>query len=145
MIDQVRTSKDAEVCKRILAVISIVYRPITINELTALVEIPNDLSDNGEALLEIIAICGSFLTWRKDVIVFVHQSAKEFLLEKARTEVFPEDQEAEHLAIFSRSLQTIFKTLQHNFLDIRLGRISTEEFTHPRSNPLAAVKYACVY
>jgi hypothetical protein len=145
MVDQVRMSEDAEVCKRILAVMLIAYRPISLNELTTLVEIPDDLSDDDEALLEVIAICGSYLTWREDVIVFVHQSAKEFLLEKARVEVFPEDQEAEHLAIFSRSLQTMFKTLQHNILDIKLVGISTEEFTHPRSDPLAAVKYACVY
>ncbi|OKO97611.1 Vegetative incompatibility protein HET-E-1 [Penicillium subrubescens] len=145
MIDQVRTSEDAEACKRILAVMSIAYRPITLAELTALVEIPDGLSDDDEALLEIIAICGSFLTCREDVIVFVHQSAKEFLLEKARIEVFPEGHEAEHLAMFSRSLQTMLKTLRHNILDIKLVGISTEEFTQPRSNPLAAVKYACFY
>ncbi|KAJ5875197.1 uncharacterized protein N7473_012544 [Penicillium subrubescens] len=144
MIDQVRTSEDAEICKRILAVMLIAYRPITLDELTALVEIPDDLSDDDEALLEIIALCGSFLTWREDFIVFIHQSAKEFLLEKARIEVFPEGQEAQHLAIFSRSLQTMFKTLQHNILDLKLG-VSTDGFTHLRSNPLTAVKYSCVY
>lgn len=145
MIDQVRTSEDTELCKRILAVMSIAYRPITLNELTALVELPNDLADDKEALLEIIVICGSFLTWREDVIVFVHQSAREFLLEKGRIEVFPENQEAEHLTVFLRSLQTMLKTLQHNILDIKLVGNSTEGLTHPRSNPLAAVKYACVY
>ncbi|KAJ5419433.1 uncharacterized protein N7487_002983 [Penicillium crustosum] len=145
MIDQVGKSEDAELCKRILAVMSIVYRPITIHELTALVEIPDNLSDDDQALLEIIAICGSFLTRREDVIVFVHQSAKEFLLKKARSEVFPEDQEAEHLIIFSRSLQTMSRKLQHNILNIELVGISTEEFTHPRLNPLAAIKYSCVY
>lgn len=102
MIDQARTSEDAEVCKRILAVMSIVYRPISLDELTALVEIPDDLSDDDEVLLEIIAICGSFLTLREDVIVFLHQSAKEFLLKKARLEEFPGGKKAEHLAIFSR-------------------------------------------
>lgn len=145
MIDQVGKTEDAELCKRILAVMLIAYRPITLDELTALAEIPDDLSDDDEALLEIIALCGSFLTWREDVIVFVHQSAKEFLLERARSEVFSGGQEAKHLEMFSRSLQTMFKTLQHNILDMRLVGIPTEEVLHPRSNPLAAVKYACVY
>lgn len=142
MIDQVRKSEDAELCKRILAVMSIVYRPITLDELTTLVEIPDGLDD--EALLEIIVLCGSFLTLRDDVVVFVHQSAKEFLVEKAHVDVFPEDQEAEHLAIFSRSLQTMSKTLRRNIFDIEFG-ISTKEFTEPSPNPLAAAKYACVY
>ncbi|CAG8325453.1 unnamed protein product, partial [Penicillium salamii] len=61
MIDQVCNSKDAESCKRILAVMSIVYRPIAFDELASLVELPDDLSSDSEALLEIIAICVKFL------------------------------------------------------------------------------------
>ncbi|OQE07888.1 hypothetical protein PENFLA_c154G04290 [Penicillium flavigenum] len=89
MIDQVRNSEDAESCKRILAIMSIVYRPIAFDELVSLVELPDDLSSDSEALSEIIAICGSFLTVREDTIIFVHQSAKEFLLRETRTGVFP--------------------------------------------------------
>jgi hypothetical protein len=51
---------------------SIVYRPIAFNELASLVELPDYLSDDSEALLEIIAICGSFLTVREDTIIFVY-------------------------------------------------------------------------
>jgi hypothetical protein len=80
MIDQIRNTEDADLYKRILAVMSILYRPIALHELASLVELPNDLSDDFEALSEIIAICGSFLTVREETIVFVHQSAKEFLL-----------------------------------------------------------------
>ncbi|OOQ87565.1 hypothetical protein PEBR_15599 [Penicillium brasilianum] len=141
MIDQVLTSEDADLCKRILAVMSIVYWPITLEELAALVEMPDDLLDVYEALLGIVVICGSFPTLREDVLVFVHQSAEEFLLGKARLKLFSGDQKAEHLAISSRSPQIMFKTLQRNILDTKLGGISTEELTHPRSNPLAAVKY----
>ncbi|CAG8325355.1 unnamed protein product [Penicillium salamii] len=72
MIDQVRNSEDAESCKRILAVMSIVYRPVAFDELASLVELPDDLAGDSEALLDIIAICGSFLTVREDTIIFVH-------------------------------------------------------------------------
>ncbi|KAJ5507056.1 hypothetical protein N7527_009199 [Penicillium freii] len=89
MIDQIRNSEDAEFCKRILAVMSIVYRPITFDELASLVELPDNLSGDSKALSEIIAICGSFLTVREDTIIFVHQSAKEFLLRETHTGVFP--------------------------------------------------------
>lgn len=145
MVNQIRTSEDAELCKRILAVMSIVYRPIALDELTALVEIPDDISEDDEALLEIIAICGSFLTLRENVVIFVHQSAKEFLLEKAQLEVFPGDKEAEHLAIFSRSLRILFTTLRRNILDIKFDESSSNKITQPCPNPLAAAKYACVY
>ncbi|KAJ6020469.1 hypothetical protein N7540_005973 [Penicillium herquei] len=91
MINQVRNSEDAEPCKRILAVMSIVYRPIVIDELASLVELPDDLSNDSEALSEIIAICGSFLTMSDDTIIFVHQSAKEFLIRETQNGVFPQE------------------------------------------------------
>jgi hypothetical protein len=118
MIDQVRNSEDAEPCKRILAVMSIVYRPITFDELASLVELPDDLSDDAEGLSEVIAVCGSFLTVREDTVVFVHQSAKEFLLRDTQNGVFPEGIEAEHHTIFSHSLQTMFKTLRRDIFQV---------------------------
>ncbi|KAJ6118775.1 hypothetical protein N7471_013395 [Penicillium samsonianum] len=118
MIDQVRKSEDAESYKRILAVMSIVYRPIAFDELASLVELPDDLSSDSEALSEIIAICGSFLTVREDTIIFVHQSAKEFLLRETQTEVFPRGIEAEHQTILSRSLKAMFKTLQRDIFQL---------------------------
>jgi hypothetical protein len=72
MIDQVRNSEDAEACKRILAVMSILYQPIAFSELASLVDLPNDLSDDPEALSEVIAVYGSFLTMREDTIIFVY-------------------------------------------------------------------------
>lgn len=72
MIDQVRNSEDAEVCKRILAIMSIVYRPIAFGELASLINLPNNLSNDPEALSEVIVVCGSFLTMREDTIIFVY-------------------------------------------------------------------------
>ncbi|CAG8253823.1 unnamed protein product [Penicillium salamii] len=51
---------------------SIVYRSIAFDELASFVELPDDLFSDSEALSEIIAICGSFLTVREDTIIFVH-------------------------------------------------------------------------
>jgi hypothetical protein len=103
-----------------------------------------DFSEDHEALLEVITTC-SFLTVREKFIFFVHRSAKEFLLEKARIDLFPRNKEAEHLAIFSRSLKTMFKTLRHNICGIELVESLTKEFTVTSPNPLAATKYACEY
>jgi hypothetical protein len=91
-----------------------VYRPIALDELASLVELPNSLSNDSEALSEIIAIYGSFLTMREDTIIFVYQSVKEFLLREMQNRGFPRGIEAEHHTIFSRSLQTISKTLRRD-------------------------------
>ncbi|CAG8887462.1 unnamed protein product [Penicillium egyptiacum] len=145
MIDQVRNSEDAESCKRILAVMSIVYRPIVFDELVSLIELPDDLSSDFEALSEIIAICGSFLTVREDTIIFVHQSAKDFLLREVLNEVFPKGKEAGHYAVFSQSLQSMFKTLRRDILDIKFAGYRVQELRQPGLNLLAAAQYACVY
>jgi hypothetical protein len=145
MIDQIRNVEDAALCKRILAVMSIVHRPITLEELTSYVEMPNGISNDYDALSGIIAICGSFLTLREDSIIFVHQSAKEFLLRDSRNEIFPGGQGAEHRVIFSRSLHAMFRTLRRDVCGIKFPGFPVEKITQPAPNPLAALQYACVY
>ncbi len=108
MINQICSSDDAELCKHILAVVSVVYRPITLAELASFVDVPVAAEDS-ESLVEIIELCGSFLTVRNNTISFVHQSAKDFLIEKASGEIFSDGRKATHRTIFSRSLQVISK------------------------------------
>jgi hypothetical protein len=88
MMDQISNSDDAELCKSILAVISVVYRPIKLEELATFVHMPNGVSGDYEALAEIIGLCGSFPTLRERTISFVHQSAKDYLVEHASAEIF---------------------------------------------------------
>jgi hypothetical protein len=57
MMGQIRDSEDAKLCKRILAVVLVVYRPVTLDELESFVDMPT-----GASLTEIIELCGSFLT-----------------------------------------------------------------------------------
>jgi hypothetical protein len=145
MIGQVRESEDAELCKEILAIMSTTFRPITLHELTSYIELPDDHYDDLVALEEIIAICGSFLMVREQTILFVHQSAKEFLLKEALSEILPRGIEAEHDIIFIRSLDVIFKTLQRDIWNIKLPGLHPNDICKPSPNPLAAVEYSCVY
>lgn len=145
MINQVRKSEDAELCKQILAIASTVYRPITLSELTSIIELPDDDYDNHEALSEIIAVCGSFLTLREDTVIFVHQSAKDFLLREASKDILPRGIGAEHNMIFLRSLEVIFKTLRRDIYNIKFPGFSIKDVRQPSPNPLAAAEYACVY
>jgi hypothetical protein len=145
MIDQVRSSEDGELCKRILAAMSIVYRPIALDELASLVELPKDLSDGPETLSEIIAICGSFLTVCEGTILFVHQSAKEFLLREKQNGVFAKDIETEHRTIFARCLQAMSKTLRRDIFQLKFPEFRIEKVVPSSPHPLSAAKYACVY
>ncbi|GKU14611.1 unnamed protein product [Fusarium langsethiae] len=78
MLEQISDSNDANICKEILAIASVVYRPITLEELKVLVESLEE--DDYNDLPQIISSCGSFLTLRRGVIYFVHQSTKPYPL-----------------------------------------------------------------
>jgi hypothetical protein len=145
MIDQVRRSLDAELCKQILAIMSTVFRPITLSELRSLIEVPDDDYDEQESLSEIITVCGSFLTLREDTIAFVHKSAKDFLFQEAVNEILPKGIGAEHHMIFSRSLEVMFKTLQRDIFNLKSSGLPAKNICKPSPNPLAAAEYACVY
>ena len=72
MLDQIYNLDDAKLYKSILAVVLVVYRPITLEELASFVDMPDGVSGDYEALAEIIGLCGSFLTLREHTILFVH-------------------------------------------------------------------------
>ncbi|KAJ6196293.1 WD40-repeat-containing domain protein [Bipolaris maydis] len=143
-MQQISRKDDAELCKQVLAAVTLVYRPITLNELVTLVAPLEDLTSNAE-LQEIIGLCGSFLTLREQTLHFVHQSAKDFLLAKATQEIFPAGQEAVHQAIFARSLQVMSTTLQRDMYRLRAIGTLIEDVKKPKPDPLAAISYSCIY
>jgi hypothetical protein len=144
MMQQISKSDDAKLCQQLLALIVLVYRPITLQELVALAEQLDNIADESE-LREIIGMCGSFLTLQGETIYFVHQSAKDFLLDKAVAEVFPSGIEAVHYAIFARSLQAMSKTLQRDMYRLQELGVLIEEAEQPDPDPLALSRYSCIY
>ncbi len=145
MLQQITESDDADVCKHILAFITLVYRPIMLEELQALVEQLDDLSDDPESICEIIGFCGSFLTMRESTIYFVHQSAKDFMLTDAAEEIFPSGTGTVHLDIVPRSLQIMSETLQRNVYGLKSFEDYEDGIIVPSPDPLAASRYSCIY
>jgi len=157
MLEYIGHSEDAELCKQILAVAVIVRRPISLVELTTLVEMPDDVSDDLESLEEIVKLCGSFLTLRDGTVYFVHQSAKDFLLGKASNKtcnkasqeafdwVFSSGTESVDYIFFSKSLNAISTTLRRDMYGLGVPGLSIDNIQVPDPDPLAAVRYSCVY
>ncbi|KAL7932103.1 WD40-repeat-containing domain protein [Trichoderma chlorosporum] len=143
MMQNIQDSLDAEICRQILAITSVVYRPITLPELSCLMESHND--NNYDELKEIIGFCGSFLTIREETIYFIHQSAKDFLLEKAPDQILDLGIEHQHHTIFSRSLDQLSKILHRDIYSLRLPGFSIENVSSPDPDPLASIRYSCIY
>lgn len=141
MMQRICDSDEADLCKRILALVSVVFRPLTLLELAALIE-SEDFTDDLESLRDIIGDCGLFLTIREDAFYFVHQSAKDFLLKEAQ--ICPLGEEEVHDIIFSRSLE-IMKTLHRDMYGLGAPGCSIDDVERPDPDPLAATGYSCVY
>lgn len=159
MMNQVLSMDDASdvsLCKQILAIMTSVYRPITLSELGCLIDIPGELpdditeklSDDIKFLEEIVALCGSFLTIRDDTIYFVHQSAKDHLTsnEEAISAIFPSGSEETHLAIFSHSIQAMKVILKNNVHGLsHFDNYISDGTSILDPDPLNTIRYACVY
>ena len=145
MVEQICNSDNADLCKQILALIAIVYQPITLKELTSLVEMLEDMSSDLESLGEIIGLCGSFLTIREGTIYFVHQSAKDYLVQHASAEILPDGRTIEQHRIVSQSIKAMDKALQRDVYGLRHPGCSIDKVEHPDPDPLAPIRYACVY
>ncbi|KAH6707609.1 hypothetical protein BKA61DRAFT_420165, partial [Leptodontidium sp. MPI-SDFR-AT-0119] len=145
MLSQICNSDDADLCKQILAITSTVYQPITLTELSSFVKTLEDMADDHESLAAIIGLCGSLLTLRGSTIYFVHQSAKDFLLKKASDDIFPSGVRDIHSIILSRSLQVMSKILRRDVYNLSAPGISIDQVKQPDPDPLAAVRYSCLY
>ncbi|KAM7183190.1 NACHT domain containing protein [Rhypophila sp. PSN 637] len=153
MKEDISHSEDADLCRQILAVTAIVRRPIHLRELTRLVALPDDISNDLESLSELIGLCGSFLTLRDQIIYFIHQSAKDFLSGKpthhasreAYNWVFPHGTTSVNRTIYSRSLDTMSRELHRDMYKLCRPGFSISEVKVPNPDPLATVRYSCVY
>ncbi|WYZ35383.1 hypothetical protein EsH8_X_000030 [Colletotrichum jinshuiense] len=108
MMQQICGAEDAELCRQILALMVTTYRPLSLAESTTFIDECRDLADDLESLQGIIGLCRSFLTIREDTIYFVHQSAKDFLLNKkykAFNQILPSGIAHQHYIIFLRTVK----------------------------------------
>ncbi|KAK5988045.1 Vegetative incompatibility protein HET-E-1 [Cladobotryum mycophilum] len=144
MMKQVHGLQDADLCKQVLGLISLVYRPISLVELASLVKTPEAIDDLDE-LRDVVAACGSFLVLKNDVVYFVHQSAKDFLLNRASDQIFASGIAYRHYDIFLRSLEILSKTLRRDIYNLRHPGALMSKLYPPNPDPLAPVRYSCVF
>jgi hypothetical protein len=78
-----------EFCKAVLSTAITAYRPLYLAELGRLCGLPEQISGSTDDAREIVSMCGSFLTVRDNQVYLVHQSAKDYLSERASSLLFP--------------------------------------------------------
>ncbi|GAB1194356.1 hypothetical protein APSETT444_003601 [Aspergillus pseudonomiae] len=142
MMSQIIDSDKSEICKSILRVTTTVLRPITLDEMMVYVDIPGD---DERALKDLVGLCGSFLSVQDNTIFLIHQSAKDFIMDKASSEIFPNGKGMIHYNLFSNSLRILGKDLRRDIYNLRAPGYPIQEVKVPNPDPLRAVRYGCVY
>jgi hypothetical protein len=138
-------SDDVQLCTRILASRTLAYRPISLEELIFIADLPNEFLDDQESLEELVSQCGSFLIIRMGIIYFVHKSAQDYLLEDASAEIFPNGRAEVQHRVVSRSLQAMSTSLTRDVYNLQYPGFPIAEVKVPDPDPLASIRYACVY
>ncbi|KAI4638650.1 hypothetical protein J4E93_009951 [Alternaria ventricosa] len=103
---------EANLCKFVLSVVTIAVRPLHLSELASLLKELDHITDKEAESKDILGTCGSFLSLHNGRVVFVHQSAKDYLTGDARKIVFPKGQKVTHAAIVARSMQLLSQFYQ---------------------------------
>lgn len=144
-----------EECKAILSVISVVYRPITLKVLASIVESLTPFQDDDEVLERQVTLCGSFFNILDGTVYFVHQSAKEFLLDKAHGDLQlsgieqhqpkPAFWRSQHHGVLQRALERLGKTLERDIYRLQDVGVLIDEVCPPTHDPLALVEYFCIH
>ncbi|CAM1507118.1 Fc.00g067590.m01.CDS01 [Cosmosporella sp. VM-42] len=145
MMEHIYMLDYADLCKSILATACTVYRPVNLRELASLISSLDDYKDDLESLKEFIQACGSFLTIQEDAVYFVHQSAKDFLLEKTSHQIFRSSIGHQHYELFSRSLSVLSRDLRRNIYLLKSPGTLIDEITRPEPDPLRCFEYCCIY
>ncbi|KAH7150884.1 quinon protein alcohol dehydrogenase-like superfamily [Fusarium sp. MPI-SDFR-AT-0072] len=142
MMDQIRKSDSCDLYMRVLAVASTVFRPLTFAELIAI----ESLNIDEETLPDLIVECGSFLTTKGNTVVFVHKSAKDFLLKESSNLLFRSGLAQHQYDLFQRCI-AILQSLHKDMYGLFYPGVSLDEALRNRPNPdpLNNLQYACVF
>ena len=135
----------ADTCFKVLSAVALARQPLTIAELSTILDLPTE-QRRESALREIIGDCGSLLKWGKTgEVLFVHQTAKEYLIKERATDVFPSGDAAEHRSILWKSLQAMVDTFCYDMSGLQDRADSIEDPTSPQSDKLNPLRYSCLH
>ena len=174
MLNQVLHQKDKndiELSRRILCTVTVAKRPLRLEEIAVFAHISDyegdderddegeyeeddegddegDVEENDERKVKIlVGQCGSFLTIREETVYFVHQSAKDYLSDGKRKDIFPLGQEHEHANIACLCLRIMSHKLRKDICNLQKPgfRLRDVKQTSISDHIPVYVQYACLY
>ncbi|KAG5656877.1 hypothetical protein KAF25_011046 [Fusarium avenaceum] len=144
MLSQISSTKYySDLCIEILEVMSVLKRAITLEELFVILDTSHETNGTLDRLRLAIRYCGSMLNLRKSTVYFVHQSAVDFLTHQSLPGVRKIADRHGH--VFSGSVRALTTSLRRDMYGLKAPDIHRDDVKTPEQDPLASLKYSCVY
>nr|WOD45877.1 hypothetical protein [Trichoderma atroviride] len=143
MMDQIRDhpSQRRDLCTKLLSIVTTAYRPLHLGELSSLWQTEAECPQGQEDVRKVAQLCGSFLTVKDDTIYFIHQSAKDFVLQQSSQAGI----RRMHFFIFNSSLDVMSHKLHRNIYGLESSSTEINEISTPCPDPLAYLRYQCIF
>lgn len=123
-----------ELYARIISFTLGAFRPLSLDELYYLID---DEDIPVKKFEDIVALCGSFLTVQRRVVHFIHESAKDYLLNEASG--FRFNLQQQHSVLFTQSLSNLTRSLKRDILRLKSDATRTVE------EGLGFISYQCLH
>lgn len=130
---------DPAYCKAALRAVYHAYRPLSLSELATFVDLPEG------QVVRIVGECGSFLTLTNTTVGVIHQSANDYLTDNYLARLGPTGVAEGHADMGRLCLGAMAAGLHKNIYNLPGMGPYERNTPSPNPEPLAAVRYACVY
>ncbi|KAF3073766.1 hypothetical protein CFAM422_004130 [Trichoderma lentiforme] len=153
ILDRAETlgKRSQEICQVLLSIITTAKRPLHLEELLVFINSHWKGSRHFKTtyglqdVRDMTKTCGSVLSIREDTVYFIHQSAKDYVVENAARRIFPILHQ--HYKIFEASIDAMSNILEYDIYDLKDPGIHIDDvpLKNPDSDPLASIRYCCVF
>ncbi|KFY93175.1 hypothetical protein V500_03860 [Pseudogymnoascus sp. VKM F-4518 (FW-2643)] len=131
---------------RILCTVVLGLRPLQLRELQMLIDFAPVESEDLVSFRALVEGCGSFITVQDDVVYFVHQSAKDYLVKGARSQIFSSRLIGTHKLLAQRCIGLMLGNLERNICGLaHPGVLAIEVSKSMIDQKILHVKYPCQY
>lgn len=131
--------EDPKHCKNILVATHFAYRPLSLAELSELVDRSLEKTQGD------VEKCGSFLTSAEGTVSLIHQSAKDYLKKRFETKIGDGADLQGHMDIYERSIIVMSKILKRDIYELGNYGIIPKDSRSPSINPLMSIRYFCIH
>lgn len=133
-----------EACRILLSIITTAERPLHLNELYTFMSFQWDRFKSTYSLQDIRSItkdCGSIFSIRDDVVYFIHQTAKDYIIK----EKFSSGLYNQHFKMFQTAIKAISRDLKYDIYDLKNPAININKIHPQRFTVMAPITYCCLF